>query len=716
MSFQIHHNYSLADFNRICEQIAKMGTRGHEHLKLVRNRDTNDWELQATNKPRGCSRIWSWFYKPAECRFANVSAFAIALFNQHQKEFAQSNPSALRALMRLKAQWANKSCAEALNKFYSMTALNEIMALKNKAETHLFSAQETNGLAQSILRFAERAADWSRIDANRLAEIKLLEEGMNRTYSEAQAIAITFRADSDAQATIDTANREAEATLQQSARAAQELKVQAETRAREKERESKRYAEELAVLTEHVRTDVMKYHSRPSPEKAQAPDRALLDDRETMDCAIECRGNEYVKAHWIKLKQIPYFQTDLSKFKQADRKEKDSERHFDGVFVDYSLETVSALIQFLYLNQVQSKSMNKWLEMYRIADFVHYDKFKAYCVTNISEGLKRNPTALFEVLPVIPPNHPVTPCLLERFIESSIYRKWPDVPTSKQRMLFEKLTKMQAVPKPEPSTTTALGSCFEHGIGVELDQKQSKALYEEAAKQYYAPAQERLALFHDDEAQRLRLAHTAASQKWAPAHYMIGHSYEKRVPSEREKAIYHFKIAAEAGYPPAIYEVVVEEYGRLPTSQYPARLLKMLKSAATQGYGRALCSLGIDYVQGKAVSRDEYLGFKYLAAGVEQQDVQAMLGLANCYKHGWGTAQNLERALQLYKMAAEYNEKSPDGTVYTILGMQHENQNRELAIEYFTKAAIMKNESAIAHLQRLGVWDRVSQQHNIRLV
>lgn len=132
MSFPVT-KFSLHDFNHICDQINKMGEKGHEHLKIVKNH--NQWGLVTTSKPKGCwGRFWACIFKSSNTRFANVSRFAIAFFRANQEHIAD-NEKAQQAISRLKFRWDKKSCSKEINALYGGTDAANVANIKSQLQT-----------------------------------------------------------------------------------------------------------------------------------------------------------------------------------------------------------------------------------------------------------------------------------------------------------------------------------------------------------------------------------------------------------------------------------------------------------------------------------------------------------------------------------------------------------------------------------------------------
>lgn len=691
MVFPVPDNYSRDDFIRICEQIAKMGERDHEHLKIVQNAATHQLELRAVAKPRGCARIWSWFYKPAESRFANVCTFAIAFFNRYQKEYQNTCPIASQAILCLKNRWSHKPCSEVLQKLYSYTPLHAIQALNEQARNNSRLAEENHRKAEAMRKQAEQKLEQMQLEHRRKVDklFQGIEEDATEACQEATQDAATIRS-----------------------KAAQ-------------------------TLTLPATTDV---------EMAM---RKKLNDKATMDCHIYCKGKEVVKAHWDRLREIHYFHvTDNPRFKKMEDQEKtqgslepehkennaqapckrfDLELEFDAkseaasVVEGFSAETVLSMIQFLYLGKVDAFEMNKWIELIRLANFVRFDRLTAYCFKHLTECLKKNPTALFAVLSSIPRHHPATKFLTEKFIEISRYRVWFDVPQQRQTLLFLTFQE-RAKDKSDLSAITALGYCLQYGEGNEIDLKLAEANFQIAVDEGYAPAQSRLAsLIMDrldnrlldtpkDRARAYALSKASADQRWwAPGFSVLGYCYEKGygVPQNDSEAARLYTIAAEMGYARAQVNLSYLHSAGLGVLQPSLeKRRELLERAALQGECAALTNLGLAYYHGNVVRKDRNKTFEYFRAAAKQGEVNALAGLGLLYKEGEVVPQDLQKRFKLYCRAVESDPSAKDALHG--LGLCFElgegvAVNRDEAIRYYRRAAACGHANAVRELQRLGV-------------
>jgi len=81
--------------------------------------------------------------------------------------------------------------------------------------------------------------------------------------------------------------------------------------------------------------------------------------------------------------------------------------------------------------------------------------------------------------------------------------------------------------------------------------------------------------------------------------------------------------------------------------------VKYYRMAAEQGNSLAQNNLGVMYIQGRGVPRDDKRAVELFRQGAEQDYEVAQNNFGYMYQHGRGVAQNLERALLWYRRSAD---------------------------------------------------------------
>ncbi|MFH7445099.1 sel1 repeat family protein, partial [Pseudomonas syringae pv. tagetis] len=74
---------------------------------------------------------------------------------------------------------------------------------------------------------------------------------------------------------------------------------------------------------------------------------------------------------------------------------------------------------------------------------------------------------------------------------------------------------------------------------------------------------------------------------------------------------------------------------------------------AAKGNAEAEDYIGLQYVVGKGVSKDAIKAFEIISAAAQQRLVLAQYRLGFFYENGVGSAVNLAKAAEFYKVAAE---------------------------------------------------------------
>ena len=137
---------------------------------------------------------------------------------------------------------------------------------------------------------------------------------------------------------------------------------------------------------------------------------------------------------------------------------------------------------------------------------------------------------------------------------------------------------------------------------------------------------------------------------------------------DTEKAYHYFKYAADAGHTLAMVHLGCYHLGRPPMTEgcgfdrIPALGTKYLTQAASLGSVQAMLELGVAYLQGNGVVRDEFDARDWFVRAAELGDVRAMYNAAIIFEKAyeydqagyWFNAsaqngyQNAQRAIQNY--------------------------------------------------------------------
>ncbi len=171
---------------------------------------------------------------------------------------------------------------------------------------------------------------------------------------------------------------------------------------------------------------------------------------------------------------------------------------------------------------------------------------------------------------------------------------------------------ISAASQGSPAAAFEMGNMY-YRIG---DQDQALALYQDAARENYAPALHALAVhfMHGKEntdehkTKVLNYLNNAAKQGYAPAQYTLGclygYHHVRFVEKDRKLQFYWIEQAANRGLPEAEYKL-----GRIyerPKSEFydPQKAILWLSKAAGQPNSDAAYELGHIYERGRGVGKD----------------------------------------------------------------------------------------------------------------
>ena len=256
-----------------------------------------------------------------------------------------------------------------------------------------------------------------------------------------------------------------------------------------------------------------------------------------------------------------------------------------------------------------------------------------------------------------------------------------------------------------------LGICYENGDGCEKDEKSAFEYYTRAAETENATALYRLANCYDkgigteqNFANAFRYYEMAATYGHAAAMYESGMMSKNGRGTKKDAAAAYrmFSAAAEAGYSEAEYEVGNCYFDGTGTVRNRENAYKhyVLAYEADKNNGRPIFKIGLCNLKGLGVAKNEIEAYNWFCKGAEdevgspaatymkgeclfygvgveenkaeaaacfekalsyeytdnERIIPSMLAMANCYENGLGIAKNGEKALGLYKQAAEYGD------------------------------------------------------------
>jgi TPR repeat protein/predicted acylesterase/phospholipase RssA len=212
-----------------------------------------------------------------------------------------------------------------------------------------------------------------------------------------------------------------------------------------------------------------------------------------------------------------------------------------------------------------------------------------------------------------------------------------------------------------------LGACYLNGIGVEKNQKKAIEYFKLSTKKDHTDAQNNLGIC-----------------------YLKGVGVEKN----QKKAIDYFKLAAEKGHTDA-----------------QNNLNMIFEVGPNQKNTEAEFNLGLSYLLGIGVEKDEKKAIEYFEMAAKQGNINAQLSLGKCYLDGYGVEKDVKKAVQYYETAANQGHAE----ARFVLGKCYLNGNgiekdMKKAIQYFETAISQGIVEAQNELDKLSEFQNLSNQ------
>lgn len=204
-----------------------------------------------------------------------------------------------------------------------------------------------------------------------------------------------------------------------------------------------------------------------------------------------------------------------------------------------------------------------------------------------------------------------------------------------------------------------LGRCYENGYGCTKSQEKAIVYYQKGAERDVKQAQYALGVCYiegngveKDEAEGLRLVKCAADKEYLPAVEKLGDCYLNGVATtvDIKAAMECYRKVLAAGYKD------VEQKMKLCLSRnlkegLPEQYHKLLERAQ-ENEAEAQRELGLLFLKGEALPADWRIAEKWLCAAAEQEDMEALLILADGYSSGESFSRSLRKAAMFYEKAA----------------------------------------------------------------
>ncbi|WP_261361927.1 protein kinase domain-containing protein [Frigoriglobus tundricola] len=233
----------------------------------------------------------------------------------------------------------------------------------------------------------------------------------------------------------------------------------------------------------------------------------------------------------------------------------------------------------------------------------------------------------------------------------------PGVPRDpdRARRLFERAAAQGYAP-----AQNSLGSLYQYALGVPRDYEKACELYELAAAQGDARAQNNLGYMYlkglgvpRDYRMARELYEKAVAQGDAAGQYSLGCLYlhELGVPLNYARALELYVQSAAQGYAKAQNGLGFMYLEGLGVPQDYAKALELFELSAKQGFAVAQNSLGFMYLKGLGVPLDYTKARYYLEKAQAQGNAQAYSSLGYMYQYGMGVEQDFRKARELFEKA-----------------------------------------------------------------
>ena len=162
-------------------------------------------------------------------------------------------------------------------------------------------------------------------------------------------------------------------------------------------------------------------------------------------------------------------------------------------------------------------------------------------------------------------------------------------------------------------------------------------------------------------------------------------AYDKK---QYKDAFGYYKLAAEQGCAYAQLRLGICYINGRGVEKNDAKALQWYLDAAKQGETTAQLYLGGCYYTGKGVKEDYFEAVKWWRKAAEYDVIEAQFNLGVCYANGQGVEQDQTEAVKWYRKAAEQGHKSAQ----FYLGVRYENGQGVIkdvneAVRWYTKAA-----------------------------
>ena len=129
----------------------------------------------------------------------------------------------------------------------------------------------------------------------------------------------------------------------------------------------------------------------------------------------------------------------------------------------------------------------------------------------------------------------------------------------------------------------------------------------------------------------------------------------------------------------------------------------------------ALYNIGVSYLNGDGVEKNEALAYSFLNRGLELGDVKCIRGVALCYRNGIHVKQDIHKSIDLYKKAADLGDVESLACIGSIYANgEGLPQDQEEGARWFLSAAskghiVSQKNLAVMYFRGLGVPRNISE-------
>lgn len=160
------------------------------------------------------------------------------------------------------------------------------------------------------------------------------------------------------------------------------------------------------------------------------------------------------------------------------------------------------------------------------------------------------------------------------------------------------------------------------------------------------------------------------------------------------------RLAAESGYPPAVYAWANWHIHGKGVSKDLKKAVQLLKKAADKGYGPAQYDLAVSHESGEGVRKNLKTAFGYYLKAADGGDLDAQAELARCFFFGIGTAKSIGDAIKWYRKAAEQGDADSQ---YALAGVYERGEGVEQDIQAALRWYRIAASSGDAHAKKAAI-------------